>query len=95
MSSECYSGGWSLTVFDDGQGMEPEVLKKVESLLTFDHQETETVTSKNGFSSIGITNVYERLRMTFGEKFIMKIDSSPEKGTWIRMSIPDKEMDAP
>lgn len=95
ISSESCNGGWSLTVFDDGLGMEPEVLDKVGRLLHLNHMEIETVALGSGFSSIGIANVNERLRMTYGEKFSMKIDSSPEKGTRIRMSIPDKEMETP
>jgi two-component system sensor histidine kinase YesM len=95
ISTGVMNGGWCLTVCDDGKGMEPEVLEKVRKSLEANESEIEEVpVSGNGFSSIGITNVYDRLRLTYGERFSMKIGSSPESGTCIRMSIPDKEIDS-
>jgi len=40
-------------------------------------------------SGIGISNVRERLRVVYGEDFVMKIDSQPGKGTAIRFEIPE------
>jgi two-component system LytT family sensor kinase len=40
-------------------------------------------------SGIGISNVQERLKVVYGQDFLMKIDSHPGKGTCIRIEIPE------
>jgi two-component system LytT family sensor kinase len=40
-------------------------------------------------SGIGISNVRERLKVVYGQDFLMKIDSEPGKGTSIRLEIPE------
>jgi two-component system LytT family sensor kinase len=40
-------------------------------------------------SGIGISNVRERLKVVYGQDFLMKIDSQPGKGTAIRFEIPE------
>jgi two-component system LytT family sensor kinase len=40
-------------------------------------------------SGIGISNVRERLKVVYGQDFLMKIDSRPGKGTAIRFEIPE------
>ncbi|HXX17778.1 MAG TPA: histidine kinase [Candidatus Acidoferrum sp.] len=38
---------------------------------------------------IGISNVYERLRLLYGDQFVMDIRSQPGEGTQIRIEIPE------
>jgi sensor histidine kinase YesM len=40
-------------------------------------------------SGIGISNVRERLKVVYGQDFLLKIDSQPGKGTCIRIEIPE------
>ena len=40
-------------------------------------------------TGIGISNVRERLKVVYGQDFLMKIDSQPGKGTAIRIEIPE------
>jgi two-component system LytT family sensor kinase len=40
-------------------------------------------------SGIGISNVRERLKVVYGQDFLMKIDSQPGKGTAICIEIPE------
>jgi len=40
-------------------------------------------------SGIGISNVRERLKVVYGQDFLMKIDSQPGKGTVIHFEIPE------
>jgi two-component system LytT family sensor kinase len=40
-------------------------------------------------SGIGISNVRERLKVVYGQDFLLKIDSQPGKGTTIRFEIPE------
>jgi two-component system LytT family sensor kinase len=46
-------------------------------------------------SGIGISNVRERLKVVYGQDFVMKIDSRPGKGTAIRFEIPELVTTAP
>jgi two-component system LytT family sensor kinase len=48
------------------------------------HRQTEV-----SGSGIGISNVRERLKVVYGQDFLMKIDSQPGKGTSIRIEIPE------
>lgn len=40
-------------------------------------------------SGIGISNVRERLKVIYAQNFLMQIDSQPDKGTAIRIEIPE------
>jgi two-component system LytT family sensor kinase len=40
-------------------------------------------------SGIGISNVRERLKVLYGQDFLLRIDSKPGKGTSIRLEIPE------
>ena len=40
-------------------------------------------------SGIGISNVRERLKVVYGQDFLLKIDGQPGKGTAIRFEIPE------
>lgn len=80
-----------LTVEDDGNGMDVAKLAALRSKLAGEdiaHADGESMVS--GFSSIGLLNVHERMKMTFGEKFVMDVQSEPGKGTQIKMFIPLK-----
>lgn len=60
-------------VRDNGIGMDEE---KVESLLTY---------SSNGY---GLRNVYERIKVLYGDRGDVKISSEPGSGTTVRILIP-------
>ncbi|WP_248924016.1 sensor histidine kinase [Paenibacillus hamazuiensis] len=76
-----------IEVEDDGQGMDEAQLARIRSRLTLSAEEAGEPERK-GFSSIGLANVYERMRMTFGDAFRMEIDSEPGRGTCVTMYIP-------
>ena len=42
-------------------------------------------------SSIGLSNVHERLRATYGPEFGLQIESSPGVGTTVRLLLPKEE----
>lgn len=78
-----------IIVEDNGGGMDEQTLFQLRRKLI--HSNTlDNSTSKNnkGFSSIGISNVYERMFMTFGQEFKMDIKSELGKGTQVIMCIP-------
>ncbi|MEH7494071.1 sensor histidine kinase [Neobacillus niacini] len=74
---------------DNGRGMDEQTLSQLKRKFIHSHT-LDNSTSKNnkGFSSIGISNVYERMYMTFGQEFKMDIKSELGKGTQVIMSIP-------
>lgn len=76
-------------VADDGVGMEPEELVALKAKLV--SGEPTGSQKRQGFSGIGITNVYERMKMQFGPEFEMEIESRPGEGTCVTLYIPMSE----
>lgn len=74
-----------ITVMDDGIGMSQERLGEINSLL-----ESESIGEKteDGWSSIGIKNVYDRIRKNFGEEYGFEITSCENIGTIVRYKLP-------
>lgn len=63
-------------VSDDGLGIEPEKLVRLR---------TELKQSQEGF---GLKNVDIRVKLHYGEDYGVKVESIPDKGTWVRVEIP-------
>ena len=68
-----------LEVRDTGAGMTDEVLEKMRS-----HMMDEDT------RSFGLSSVYKRLKLLYGEGFSLDIESTPGEGTSIRIHIPKK-----
>lgn len=69
-----------LQVLDDGVGIEPKLLKRLEEGL---HK--GLVMNREGY---GIFNVNERIRLYFGEKYGLSIENGPEAGAVVTLRIP-------
>ncbi|CAM4388751.1 sensor histidine kinase [Saccharibacillus endophyticus] len=69
-----------IDVSDNGAGMTPERLRQVEESIR-EKEESED-------SRIGLRNVHQRLVMTYGEEFGLRISSELGKGTQIYFKIP-------
>jgi two-component system LytT family sensor kinase len=63
-----------LQVSDDGVGIEPE---RVPAVLA------------GAGGGIGLSNVDQRLRTTFGERYALRMESTPGKGTTAIMTVPN------
>ncbi|WP_058306577.1 sensor histidine kinase [Gracilibacillus massiliensis] len=74
-----------IKVEDNGEGIDKERLNKLNQALL---SEDSSKRSRSGFSSIGMTNVYERLQLSYLEKPQMIIDSKHDAGTTITIKIP-------
>ncbi|MEY9095395.1 two-component system sensor histidine kinase YesM [Paenibacillus sp. RC84] len=72
-----------LSVCDDGKGMEPDAARQ---LLA---DPGDAVGRKK--RSIGIYNVDQRIKLHFGDKFGLDVESEPEKGTCIGIRLPKEE----
>lgn len=66
-------------VRDNGVGMNPEALNKIQKELS------ENITLKG---SIGLKNVVSRMQLYFGSEFSIEIKSIPDKGTTLQLRFP-------
>lgn len=77
-----------IMIEDNGQGMHMETLSHLRSRLNQSNGiEQGSHTNNKGFSSLGLSNVYERMYITFGKSFQMDIQSSPGEGTKVILTI--------
>jgi sensor histidine kinase YesM len=76
--------GWSegedvyLSISDNGAGMTPQRLAQVQQIIK----------GTSSGKSIGLQNVNQRIRMTFGEKYGIRIDSQLNQGTSVIVHLP-------
>lgn len=73
-----------IRVMDDGAGMDIKVIEKLNSILRAGYDESEM--AHNG-DSIGLKNVHDRLRSSYGDPYGISIESIPGK-TVIAMLLP-------
>ncbi len=66
------------TIEDDGVGMPPEVVSRL-------------LTAPAGKSGIGVKNVHERIRLTYGEPYGVQVRSVQDEGTCVTIRIPRKK----
>ena len=67
-----------LEVIDNGYGILPEKVKEI----------YDSFNDKNIHNGVGLKNVYERIRIYYGEKADIKIESELDVGTKITIIIP-------
>ncbi|WP_018752016.1 cache domain-containing sensor histidine kinase [Paenibacillus sanguinis] len=70
----------SITVYDNGIGIEQTKLEALQSSLEGQ--------SDHNSRSIGMTNVHERIKAAFGESYGLDIESNPNIGTSVRLILP-------
>jgi two-component system sensor histidine kinase YesM len=77
-----------IVIEDDGQGMDNESLLALQRKVT-QPSGIDFISSEHtkGFSSLGLSNVYERMFITFGKSFHMDIQSKPGEGTKVFLTI--------
>lgn len=74
-----------ITIMDNGVGMSEERRFQVQELLEC----TETVKHpKSKSASIGIKNVYDRIKLIFGDEYGMEINSFENIGTIVKYKLP-------
>lgn len=78
-------GCLEITVMDNGVGMEPERMKTVQERL----QSTETVKHpRSKRASLGLKNVYDRIKLMFGDTYGLEISSFENIGTMVKYRLP-------
>ena len=86
-------GDLLITVSDNGLGMTPDVVERL--LSAAPAEERRGGNSRRG-SGVGLRNVQERIRLYFGEKYGVHIESEPDEGTVVTLrmaAIPFGEME--
>lgn len=83
---ETEGGGLELSVRDNGCGMPPEKLERLRRNLLNGHMPAETGEEVSG--GFGLHNVHQRIKLFYGERFGVHIDSVPGEGTTVIISIP-------
>lgn len=63
---------------DDGVGMPPEVVDRL-------------LTAPAGKSGIGVKNVHERIRLTYGEPYGIQVRSVEDEGTCVTIRLPRRK----
>lgn len=78
-------GCLEITVMDNGVGMEPERLQTVQERL----ESPETVKHpKSKRASLGLKNVYDRIKLMFGDTYGLEISSFENIGTMVKYRLP-------
>ena len=73
-----------ITVRDDGCGMDEETLAKLEAKIR----------NADEIGGVGLSNIIQRLRLFYGEDYSFQVESHVNQGTQIRVSVPEKTMEA-
>lgn len=68
-------------VSDNGAGMAPETLRLLRGYLDNENQ---------AFTSIGLKNIHRRIRLYYGDRYGLSIDSRPGRGTSVTIRLPYK-----
>ncbi len=74
-----------LTIMDDGAGIEPDILEKIQKILADDNGVREGLSEKSG---IGITNVNRRIKFTYGNGYGCTIESVVGQYTKVTVKLP-------
>ncbi|WNR43042.1 sensor histidine kinase [Paenibacillus roseipurpureus] len=80
-----------LQVEDDGIGMDADKLEKLQDMLTDSLNESRLTNEKTGLNGIGLKNVFERLRIIYGDMCSMTVLSAPGQGLKWTITLPYHE----
>lgn len=82
VSSRYDAGGVMIEIEDNGSGIEEETLGMLNRRLMFDDEED------GSYQRVGLINVVQRLRLTFGEEATMTISNLQQGGTSVSLYLP-------
>jgi two-component system sensor histidine kinase YesM len=85
--------GYRLIIMDKGGGMEASVMERLNNAFeseqdTVVHLPGNDRNDDNRWGNVGILNVHQRLRLSFGVPFGLTILKSTKEGTWIEVHLP-------
>lgn len=85
-----------ISVKDNGLGMDTKTVSSLQERLILNKRQIIEGSADNGskqISGIGLSNVYERLKLIYGERFQMTIQSENNLGTSIVLILPISKME--
>jgi two-component system sensor histidine kinase YesM len=74
-----------ITVMDDGVGMSADKLRQLNDLLG---REEIGLKTEDGWLSVGVKNVYDRIKKYYGEEYGFEITSCESLGTIVKFRLP-------
>lgn len=87
-------GGWSLTVSDNGPGFTKEALEKVHN--QFEECDRSLTSRQNVINTkignLGLSNIYLRCRILYGERFKMEAGNQESGGGYINITVTEEEV---
>lgn len=87
MANEQSKNQLELIVTDNGKGMDAATLERLQEKV-FKSNSNTFIKSNQSFNGIGVQNVYQRMKLIYGEEFQMTIDSIEGEGTTLTLHIP-------
>lgn len=86
----------TICVHDDGIGMDSETLRSLLTRLRSGNTQTQNdETSDRERTHIGLSNIYQRIKLFYGENYTLSIDSSPGQGTTATLFLPSNSTIGP
>ena len=85
IEAEEKDGELTLSVMDNGIGMDEEVLEKKRELLNGNQP---GIKNEHNWQSIGLKNVHDRIRFLYGEKYGIRITSTVGVGSIVQIVMP-------
>lgn len=88
ISADTMDGVLTIVIFDNGCGIPKETLNAIlDELTTLDHS---FFIPKNGTAHIGLVNIQNRLRLSYGSEYGLSLESEERRFTKITLRIPSK-----
>ena len=87
VSARLCDEGIELKVRDNGVGISAEALQKLQAELKHAPEDGSAATADK--DSIGLVNINDRIRLSCGERYGLRIESTEGKGTTVTIVLPD------
>lgn len=76
---------WELMIRDSGHGFEEDQLRKLEEQLNSTDPHIKVPSLR--ISGMGLLNIYSRMKLHFGEQFLMQFENAPAGGAIVRLIV--------
>lgn len=77
---------FTISIADEGMGMDEGTLERLRRQISGE----EPAQSRSG-NGIGLKNVHDRIRLSFGEEYGLRVESRPGAGTTVLVDLPYRE----
>lgn len=88
LTAQAENGVLKVGVLDNGSGIEGDKLEELRMRL---ERGTAPMPAGSRHHSVGLINIHKRIRLLYGEKYGLSLESGPGKGTCVNVFIPISE----